>query len=69
MAFGGFSGLWGIRDAAFITSQEDMETDRQAAEDLTTTGQSSEQQHRRSVFISMITQLSVFIYLAFAAEF
>ena len=46
VAFSGFSRALGIRDAASSTSQEDMETDRQAVEDLTTTGQSAEQQHR-----------------------
>lgn len=41
-AFSGFSGFWGIRDAASITSQEVMETDRRAAEDLTTTGRTAD---------------------------
>lgn len=41
-AFSGFSGFWGIRDAASITGQEDMETDRRAAEDLTTTGRTAD---------------------------
>lgn len=44
-----------IRDAASITSQEDMESDGRAAEDLTTTGQSDELLYRRSAFILKIT--------------
>ncbi len=55
------SGVQGTRDAASISSQEDMETCRPASEDLTT-GQSAE-------FMSMMPQRSVVckadaIYLA-----
>lgn len=56
------TGVVLFRDGVSITNQEDMETDREPAGDLTTTGQSDEQQDRHSVHFHVSSVKLICLY-------